>query len=626
MSPRFHTNAYMKNRRHVLRLLVAASCGLSALGCAGPLIRGQSPESEKYIDEEVQKRVKLIGDMTVMWGFDYQKVESVALVTGLANTGSDPPPSAQRQILLSEMQSHEVDNPNQVLASLETAMVVTRGYIPPGAVKGDRFDIEVRVAPRTDTTSLRGGWLMQTRLRETEMLKDRKVHTGHVSAYAAGPVVVDAVFQGDADPVLETRGRVQNGGVVSKNRLMGLVLTGEHSVKTSAKIGRAIDQRFHMMEHGVKVGVANPKDDDYIELKMYPRYKHNIARYLRVVRNIAFNESTTDRAQRLMMLDRQVLDPSTVATAALQLEAIGKTDGIPILKKGLLSHDPEVRFYCAEALVYLDEREGATALKEAAEREPAFRWHALTALASMDHLDALAALDELLNVSSAETRYGAFRAMKIRNSQDPKVKGQTFNQEFSLHAVPSSAEPMVHFTQSSQPEIVVFGDQLEILPPDFTFAGKHIIIKRVGPQELRVSCFQPGQENDKVEICSTRLTDCIATVARLGGHYEDMLHLVHEAKKQNYIAARVVVDALPQSSRLLEKQFEELAQNDVSRRRKIAMPLPSMFDNPLAHDRNKHADDEAALGAAAAEAAREAVQEQEASKKKGVWNKMMWWK
>jgi hypothetical protein len=609
----------------VLRLLIAASCGLSTIGCSGPLIRGQSPENEKIVDEEVEKRVRLIGDMTTTWGFNYDKVESVALVTGLANTGSDPPPSAQRQMLIGEMQSHEVDNPNQVLASAETAMVVTRGYIPPGAVKGDRFDIEVRVAPRTDTTSLRGGWLMQTRMRETKLLQDQRVHTGHVSALGAGPVIVDAVFQGGDDPVLETRGRVQNGGVVMKDRLMGLVLIGEHSIVTSSKIGKAIDQRFHTMDHGVKVGVAKPKDDDYIELRMYPRYKHNIARYLRVIRNIAFNESTADRAQRLMMLDRQVLDPTTVAKAALQLEAIGKTDGIPILKKGLLSHDPEVRFYCAEALVYLDEREGAPALKEAAAREPAFRWHALTALASMDHIDALAALDELLNVSSAETRYGAFRAMKIRNPEDPKVKGIAFNQEFSLHAVPSSAEPMVHFTQSSKPEIVVFGDQLELQPTDFMFAGKHIVIKRVGPQELRVSCFKPGQENDQVEICSTRLTDCIATIARLGGHYEDMLHLVHEAKKQNFIAGRVVVDALPQSSRLLEKQLEELAQNDVSRRR-IAMPLPSMFDNPLAHEKNQASDEEDALLSAAAETEREAVKEQEASKKKGVWNKMMWWK
>ncbi len=170
MMPHSWTDGLVNNRRQFLRLLIAVSCGFSAAGCTGPLVRSQSPETESFLDEEVEKRVKLVGDLTGTWGFNYQKLEGIALVTGLANTGSDPPPSPQRQGLMAEMQSHEVDSPNQVLASMETAMVIVRGYIPPGCQKGDKFDIEVRIAPRTETSSLRGGWLMQTRLRETEFL------------------------------------------------------------------------------------------------------------------------------------------------------------------------------------------------------------------------------------------------------------------------------------------------------------------------------------------------------------------------------------------------------------------------------------------------------------------------
>src|SRR5687768_3630287 len=114
MMPHVWADAYVENRRQFLRLLIAASCGWSLVGCTGPLVRSQSPDPESYIDEEVEKRVKLIGDLTGTWGFNYLKVESIALVTGLANTGSDPPPSPQRQALMAEMQSHEVDNPNQV--------------------------------------------------------------------------------------------------------------------------------------------------------------------------------------------------------------------------------------------------------------------------------------------------------------------------------------------------------------------------------------------------------------------------------------------------------------------------------------------------------------------------------
>jgi hypothetical protein len=587
-------------------------------------VRSQSPDPQDYLDEEVEKRVKLIGDLTGTWGFNYLKVESIALVTGLPNTGSDPPPSPQRQALMAEMQSHEVDNPNQVLTSAETAMVIVRGYLPPGCQKGDRFDVEVRIAPRTETTSLRSGWLMQTRMRETEFLGN-SVRTGHIQALAQGPVIVDAVFQGEDDPVLETRGRVQSGGIAMKDRLMGLVVKSDfHSVRTSSMIGTAINSRFHTNDRGgVKTLMAKPKDDNYIELKLHPRYKHNITRYLRTIRSIAVNESTADRANRLMLLERMVADPSTVASATLQLEAIGK-DGVPILKRAMNSKDPEVRFYSAESLAYLDERECTAALKQAAIDEPAFRWHALTALASMDHLDAYSALNDLMHVPSAETRYGAFRSLRTRSPDDPVTKGRMFNQEYTLHTIPSSAEPMVHFTQSSRPEIVIFNDQIEMTPTDFCFAGKNIVVKRLGERELRVSRFEPGKE-DQFAVCSTQLGDCLRTVAELGGRYEDILHLVHEAKRQNFLAAKVVVDAIPQSSRLLEKQLEEIAANDVSARRRVASPLPEMFTNRLARDSGKEAEmDDVAL-ATAAEAEREVAAE-EASKKKTVWSKMMWWK
>jgi len=51
--------------------------------------------------------------------------------------------------------------------------------------------------------------------------------------------------------------------------------------------------------------------------------------------------------------------------ASLQLEAIGN-EAIGALKQGLRSSDPEVRFYSAEALAYLDQPEAAAPLAEAA--------------------------------------------------------------------------------------------------------------------------------------------------------------------------------------------------------------------------------------------------------------------
>ena len=107
----------------------------------------------------------------------------------------------------------------------------------------------------------------------------------------------------------------------------------------------------------------------------------------------------------------------------MQLEAIG-SEGVDALLKGIQSKDPEVRFYAAEALAYLDHREAAEPLGQIARDQPAFRVFALTALSAMQDFAAYEQLRELLVVPSAETRYGAFRALWTMNEKDPLVKGE----------------------------------------------------------------------------------------------------------------------------------------------------------------------------------------------------------
>ena len=95
----------------------------------------------------------------------------------------------------------------------------------------------------------------------------------------------------------------------------------------------------------------------------------------------------------------------------MRLEAIGDDQAKQIFKQGLGSNDPEVRFYAAEALAYLDETAAVDVLADVARNEPAFRVNALAALSAMDDASAYDALRSLLEVKSAETRYGAFRSL-----------------------------------------------------------------------------------------------------------------------------------------------------------------------------------------------------------------------
>ncbi len=76
---------------HYLATLFVTTASLAALvGCSGPMMRTQSPESPPLDAAET----RLIGDFTRPFGLDYVKVETAALVTGLDGTGEDPAPSS----------------------------------------------------------------------------------------------------------------------------------------------------------------------------------------------------------------------------------------------------------------------------------------------------------------------------------------------------------------------------------------------------------------------------------------------------------------------------------------------------------------------------------------------------
>lgn len=559
----------------------------AVLGCAGPALRSQSPEED--LDAMVESNTRLISEVTKPYGNTYVKIESVALVTGLAGTGEDPAPSPQRSALLHELQTRGVQNPNQLLASPNTALVLVRGFLPPGVQKGDRFDLEVQIPSRSETVSLRGGWVMETRLAEMAVL-DSRIGQGHILALGEGPILVDPAADGEKDRALLVRGRVLGGGYSKIARPLGLVLKGDDkSIRLSAQIGTAINKRFHTFSQGIKQGVAKPKTDEFVELTVHPRYKDNIARYLRVVRSVAIKEAPAEQASRLEQLERQLLDPITAATAALRLEAIG-TDAVAALSKGLESKDAEVRFYAAEALAYLDQSNAAPQLAEAAKVEPAFRAYALAALGAMDDVAAFDELRALIDVDSVETRYGAFRSMWAMNPNEPLVRGENLGGQFSYHLLTTSGPPLIHVTRSFRPEITVFGHEQQFKTPLVLDAGKSIMINAsTGSDKVTVSKFAVG-EPDQKRVVSTKVDDVIRAVVELGGTYPDVVQALQQAKACQAIPGRFEVDAIPDNTRSYERKevdFAEAedpsAENDSGKPREVgepievANPLPELF-------------------------------------------------
>jgi flagellar basal body P-ring protein FlgI len=516
---------------------------LAAASCSGPVIR---PQNEPVALPE-EPEVARIGDVARPYGMNYVKVEGVSLVTGLDGTGEDPAPSPQRAALLAEMQRRGVAHAAQVLASTDTALVLVRAFLRPGIQKGDRFDVEVRVPSRSKAQSLRNGFLLETRLSELAILGNQ-IRSGHWMAVAHGPVLVDPSAGDGRDRPLLLQGRVLGGGVAHKSRTLGLAIdTEHHSVKLSQQIGAAINRRFHRHVRGVMQGVANPKTDQFVELMIHPRYKDNVDRYMQVVRSITYDEPSSGVERRKELLARQLNDPVTAATAALRLEAMGD-DAIDVLEKGIQATDREVRFYAAEALAYLDDSDAVAPLADVARDEPAFRLHALAAISAMNDAVASEALEVLLQANSAETRYGAFRALSAMKKDSPTVRGEQLGGQFSYHVLDVAGPPMIHVTRSYRPELVLFGKNQAFRLPLVVQAGKHILVNGFAESEVAVSRFEAGKPDQK-RVVTRMVDDVIRAIVDLGGTYPDVVQALQTAKESGALDSRLKVDTLPESGR-----------------------------------------------------------------------------
>ena len=552
--------------------------GLSAVlllsGCSvwNPLsVRSQSPDP----DETPIHTTRLVGDLAVEYGRHPICVEAVGFVGGLNRTGCDPEPSPERSLVIHEMQLDEIENPNALLASKNTSLVKVRGVLHAGIQKGDHFDLEVRVLNRSETTSLRGGNLWTTDLKQLALMSDNRIHGGHALASGSGAILVDPSTNGEDSRILECRGRILGGGVCNQSRPLMLVLKPEHqSVRNSARIQEVVNRRFHTFDRGNKVGVAKAKTDEAIELVMHPRYFDNVDRYLRVIRSLPMRESDRELSQRLVVLEKQLLDPISSSRAALQLEAIGKR-GADTLRKGLKSNDPEVRFYSAEALAYLDESGVAEYLAEAAAKEPAFRVFALAALSVMEDYDSQDQLHKLLESTSAETRYGAFRSLTVRRMPDPLVQGLNMRDKFSLHILPTSGSPMVHVARSKRPEIVLFGENQTLDLPLSIEAGNEILINSTPSGDVVLAKYVVGQPDQRRTV-SPKLEEVIGAIVDLGGSYPDVVQALQEAKAKGVLAGRFEVDALPTAGRTYDR-LPDSEENSEEPHLQANSPVPDLF-------------------------------------------------
>ena len=518
-------------------------CFGALVGCQNVVKRGQS-QDDVFLPaaEPDTSKTKYVARICKMAGLNFKKIEGVAVVSNLDGTGSPAKPGALRERLLKDLETIETPRPaEELLKSKNTEMVLVKGLLPPGVRVGDRFDLEIFPIPETNATSLEGGYIQRMRLRPTAVLGGT-VKDGHVEGLGKGPVVTQSALISSDKVAHRLSGLVLGGGVARTQRdLTLLIRKASSSIRVSTAISQAINERFTIATSSGLQGVANAQTDKIIELKIPSQYRYNVGRYAQVISNVAYLESNVDEINRLDELEASLNNPVTAGFAAIRLEAIGKK-AIPAFKRALSSSNIQISFAAAQALVYLGLKDGIEALELAARTEPAFRWQAFTALITLDSATADGTLERLLSDNNAEARYGAFRAIRLRNPNSPLVVGTVLADGFRLCVVDNTSDPLLHFSGTEVPEIVIFNDS-QTVDGKFLYVESGLTVK--GNDDGTVSVNVYRRDDSFNATCSDRISDVIQTVAQAGYGYEALLKIFQKAMKEGTLKSRLVIDATP---------------------------------------------------------------------------------
>lgn len=532
-----------------------------------------APLRKKKPRVQAPKVEETVGDLAVVLQGGEIKVEGVGLVAGLENTGADPPPSWYRSQLVDEMSKAGVEHASKLLADTRYSMVIVKMTIYTGSTPQDRFDVDVELPPASGTTSLAGGYLMATRLREV-MVAGGSPRTGADLAIAQGPLLIGNAGRPN-DPKVA---RVLGGGRVKKEYPYMLVIKEKRrSIHTAAILEAVVNERFHQNEAGKQKGVATAKSDGYMVLKVPSVYHQNQDRFFRVVQLLPMVDTPALRAQRMAAWGKELLDPATSGVAALKLEGLGISAG-ESLRAALTSPDPKVRFFAAETLAYLDDPSGAEVLADTAVKFREFRAYALAALASSDENACHMKLRRLMDQPDVEVRYGAFNALRtldprdaalgqVRVLDDPKPKEDDDEENpdamaialarsvqrpraddpFALYLVDSEGPPVVHVSNTRRSEIVIFGRNQALLPPVVLGAGAILLNAADKDEQIEISKIVPSKfgDNDVKLRTSMDLGEIIRRVANLGGTYPEVVAILDAANRQKNLQGTLVVDAVP---------------------------------------------------------------------------------
>jgi hypothetical protein len=520
-----------------------------------------------------------VGADTVVLGWDdstsptYQpvRIRGYGLVVGLDGTGSRDVPADVRAHMLQFMARQGIGsesggfgeiNPEEMLDSLNTAVVIVEGVVPPGSVgrrrtppsvsgrepemlAGTTFDVVVFADPRTGTTSLEGGRLYTSDLFPGPLM------TGNRQArrlgQAGGPIFLNPFIDSEesaAGDINTLSGRVINGGQILEDMPLKLRLVNPSHTQVRV-IQDAINRRFPL-ERGQVATTARGVSDAVIALTVPPSMRNKPDTFIQIVRHVSKRQID---AERIANTTRRALqrDPSDAPTAFWRWVAIGP-QALPMVRRMYDYPEALPRLAAIRAGAALKDPIAAESLRKMATNGPLAEQleaaHLLAELPSDPRTEEV--LRSMLDNRNVEVRLRAYEALEQLGS--PFVRRDRIQGKFELHQVPS-AWPAIYVTQARFPRLVLLGNTIEIKRPLTLGLWENSLMMRGIENNEEIEIFHRNDPSDQAIInrIDPDLRDVILLLAHeptiedpnpgLDLTYSQVVGVLHALWKEQYVDA-----------------------------------------------------------------------------------------
>jgi hypothetical protein len=585
-------------RRNRLRLVGALSAALAIIpaftGCKNEKAADNAALKVRYKDlgpkEEVPAFMKgTVWEMTERTNDEYFASSIYGLVGRLRGTGDCTASLQVREWIIKQMIRHGYGNKllpgydkigaGEILRNPGYSVVRVDGQIPPGARKGDFFDVTVTALPGNKTSSLTGGILFESDLTALRG-NSPDIDSIHTLAKAKGPIVVNPAYAltdptdpsataGQAKKSLRG-GTIMDGGLVMNDRAIILRLR-QPSRPLARRIEQRINHRFQAeadrprrSSFPITYQAAAAMDEGLVEVYVPAAYRGDWEHFIGVCEQLYLVDSPANLIAKAKELTEEAVKPGApLLEISYGLEGIGEPALQYILP--LMAHPaPDVSFAMARAAVFID-RSGAaqdTLLRIARSDNHQFQLAAIDALGALpSSSERNQKLRDLLESKNTLARTAAYKVLS--RNKDTAMSSRVIGEKFALDIVPSGGDPLVFASRSGIPRIAIMGPKPQLaLPLIFTTLNGRLMIASTDDNKYVTIFYRDDVAGEPIKMLSR--SDIAEIIARLGGSgareeakfeftYGEIVAIVQLLTDQEKIVANVTGGKLKLAEFVFEK-------------------------------------------------------------------------